>query len=258
LRSTIGTYTFDLKVVLAGVLLVLLQYPASGQDFRQERQEFQQWVNLSLRYSPKKSPLVLNAEYVMRSHGFFDEFKGSYYYLQTRWRFNKHWHMDLHLRAVNTHVQDRYRWETGIRYRRQVWKGMMQVRSAFFNERRQFGLTDDIMRPPQHYWRTRLLYRHQVSKDWRVYASGEVFYRLDRRPQPELRRIAYIGGISHRVGRNSTLFLEYIHQPEYSRYAKRLHTLNIGFDQDISPPRKKKKKKGVKPVEYEEGPADRR
>jgi hypothetical protein len=227
------------------------------------RQEFQQWVNLSLRYSPRRSPLVVNAEYVVRNYGFFDEFKGSYYYLQTRYRFSKHLHADLHLRYVNTRFEDRYRYEFGLRYRHKLWGGLVQFRTAFFNERRQFGLADDIRRLPDHYLRNRLMYRYGVTKTVRVYASAELFHRLNRQPEPELRRVAYIGGVGHELSKRSTVFVEYIHQPEFGRGANRLHTVNIGLDHDISPKKKKKKKKkgdGRKAPDgiLEDGPQDRR
>jgi len=210
---------------------------AQADDAASTRQEYQQWFSLDVGYDPTKR-LSLDAQYVCRNYGFVQRFKGSYYYLQARYRINKHWYPDAQVRVVNTFTDDLFRLECGMQYRyRWHKKNQLSYRLGYFNERKHLLPDDQLQSDPNNYIRNKVRYRRDLPKHLLAYASVEAYTKFDARGW-RLKRMAYIAGVIRKLGNGREVFLEYLFQPEYNEVAPvQLSSLTLGLTWDLTKPR---------------------
>lgn len=220
--------------VFAGCAAIMRPACAQG-DAATSHQEYQQWIGLELGYAPTRH-LDLQAQYVWRNYGFFERFKGSYYYLQARYAISKHLYPDVQVRYVNTFGQDLFRLEAGLQYRYRAHKDLFAYRLGWFNERKQLAPDDRLESAPDNYLRNRFRYRRDLPKHWVGYASVEAYTRIEARGL-ELKRMAWIAGLARRLGGGREVLAEYLYQPEYhERGYKHMSSLTLGFAWDITKP----------------------
>lgn len=212
-------------------------------DAATQRHEYQQWFSLGLGYDPTRR-LSLDAQYVLRNYGMVERFKGSYYYLQARYRINKHFYPDAQVRVVNTFTDDLFRIEVGMQYRYRKRKNLFSYRLGYFNERKHLLPDDQLQEDANNYIRNKVRYRRDLPKHLLAYASVETYTKFDAEGW-RLKRMAYIVGVIRRLNGPREVFLEYLYQPEYNEVAPvHLSSLTLGFTWDLTKLRYHSKGKG--------------
>jgi hypothetical protein len=223
------------------ILVVCQTVSLVAQDAARARGEGQLWLSAEVQWRPVKR-WSFSGSYVLRTHGALQDVKGAYFYLSARRKLSDLIQVDGKLRYVNSPINDFFRAEGGVRFRKKLGKDAIYFRSAYFHEERKLFWTEGMPRVPGNYWRNRIHFTKDLPKKFSAFASAEMWtqFRFDG---IGLRRMALMTGLRRDLKKGRRVSLTYLYQPEFAQRAPGfLNGMIMGFEWDIT--RRKKSRSG--------------